>query len=74
MPQVRKYSLKARLMRGTSLIGYSLQTPEGIRQEVDVATAVSLARQGLINHVKATSDNKLVGNGIRISNLPTKQR
>lgn len=74
MPQMRRYSLKARLMRGTTLIGYLIQTPEGMRQEVDLNTAVQLARQGLINHVRVTTDNKLVGNGIRMSNLPSRQR
>lgn len=73
MPQIRKYSLKGRIMRGNTVIGYTVQNPNGVRQDIDAISACNLARQGMINHVRATADNRLVGNGIKISSLPSKQ-
>lgn len=70
----RKYRLKARIMRGTTLIGYQMISPSTQIIEVDLAQAARLARNSMVNNVKLGSDGKLKSDGIRIGNLPIVHR
>lgn len=73
MAIVKKWSVRGRIMSSNKLVGYVLLSPDGVKRDVDNVTACNMARQGLINNVRVSSDNKLVSNGIRLGNLPVKQ-
>ena len=66
----RKYRLKARIMRGTTLIRYKMISPSTQVIEVDLAQAAQLAKNDMVNNVRLGSDGKLKSDGIRIGNLP----
>lgn len=68
MPAIRRYSVKVRLYDQNIIVGYRLQAPDGTRCDVDMATAIDMARNDLINHVRV-ANGRLVGNGIKLDRL-----